>query len=355
MKKLIAFLLCISTLLCVLAGCGKKDQIEDEDMGAYVNMYISDPVYNFDPALAYTNESTLKIVSLLYENLFVLDKNGEPQKSLVKSYKINKKENTMLITLRNDAFWTDGTVVSANDVVFAWQRILDSSRSFDAASLLYNVKNAKAAKEGNVPSIDDVGIKALNKSKLQIEFEEGVDYDSFIRNLASYALCPLRSDVVERTEKEIDWAKSTTTIVTSGPFRIRSVSYDPASAGITLERNPYYHRNYMKDKVDKAVTPYRLIIDYTKSAEDIYSDYENGELFYVGDIPFALRSKYTAEEWADIATVFESQSTHSYIFNTNAVVRYYNASEFAKLSGKGSVYNPELAEGTDGEERKSVV
>lgn len=361
MKRLIALLLCLASLICVFAGCSKSKEDEEVDPGAYIKMYLADPIYNFDPAYAYQNESALKIASLLFDNLFVLDEDGEVQKSLVKKYKIDKEENTMLLTLRNDSYWTDGTVVSANDVVFAWQRILDSSASFDAAVLLYGVKNARAAKEGDVASIDDVGIQALNKTEILIEFEEGVDYDQFLRNLTSFALVPLRSDVLERTTKANDWAKSTTTIVTSGPFRVRTVSYRfedtvndrgetvPANAGLVLERNAYYRRDFMTDAIDKSVTPYRLIVDYTMTDEEILAAYESGEIFYVGDIPFSLRSKHSAEEWEDKADVTNALSTHSYVFNQNAVVRYYNASAFEKLSGNGVVYSDALVEGTDGD------
>ena len=320
MKRCLALILCLLMLLCSFASCASKE--EEENPGAYVKMYLADPVYNFDPARAYGNESALKIVSLLYESLFVLDEKGKVQKSLVTDYTIDKEENSMLLTLREDAFWSDGTAVSANDIVFAWSRILDSSKSFDAAVLLYDIKNARACKEGDVPSIDDVGVQALNKSELQIEFEDGVNYDDFLRKLTSYALVPLRSDVVGRAAKEIDWAKSTTTIVTSGPFRLRTVSYVPENAGITLERNAYYRRDFMDDPLDKSVTPFRLIIDYTMSDDEILAAYEAGEIFYVGDIPLSLRSKYTLEAWEKEmkADVSDALSTHAYIFNQNAEI-----------------------------------
>lgn len=323
-------------LLFAFAGCASSE--EDEDLGAYIAMYIADPVYNFDPAYAYGNESALKIVSLLYENLFILGENGKPEKSLVKDYKIDKEENTMLITMRDDTFWSDGTAVSANDVVFAWQRILDSSKSFEAAALLYDIKNARACKEGDVPSIDDVGVAALNKTELEIEFEEGVNYDNFLLKLTSYALAPLRSDIIGRTEKEIDWAKSSTTMVTSGPFRVRSVSYDPETAGLILERNSYYQRDFMKDKVDVSVKPYRLVIDYTLSGAEILSGYENGTLFYIGELPMDVRTTYSLEEWEKKADVSDALSTHSYLFNEKAIIRKYNEADFKKLSGSGTVY-----------------
>ena len=320
MKRTIALLLCILMLLFAFAGCSNENK--DEDMGAHIKMYLTAPVYNFDPAYAYDNESALRVVSLLYDNLFVISDKGKVEKSLVKSYSIDKKENTMLITLRDDSYWSDGVKVSANDVVFSWQRILDSSRSFAAAVLLYDVKNAKACKEGNVSSIDDVGVEALNDKEIRITFEEGVNYDNFIRNLASYALAPLRSDILTRTSVEYDWAKSATALVCSGPYRLRSVSYKAEDAGITLERNAYYRRDFMNDKPDKAVKPYRLIIDYTMTDEEILKAYNEGQIFYISDIPLSLRSLYTLEGWEEEmnAEINDSLSTHSYIFNENAVI-----------------------------------
>ena len=355
MKKLIALLLCLIMILSVFAGCAsskndKKEKEEEEvDPGAYIRMYITEPIYNFDPAYAYGNEAALRIVSLLYDNLFVLGENGQAKKSLVKDYDIDKKTNTLTLTLRTDTYWSDGSPISTNDVFFAWERILDSTKSFDAAALLYSVKNAKACKEGDV-SIEDVGIEILNATQLKITLNEGASMDEFLINLTSYALAPLRKAIVGRAEKEIDWAKSPTSMVTSGPFRLRTISYEPAEAGLTLERNSYYQRDFMNDDPDKAVTPYRIIVDYTMNGEQILAAYENGEIFFVGDLPLDIRSTKTLEQWADMGEVKDVLSTHTYIFNHNAVVRYYNASEFAKLSKySDNLFSANLIEGTDGD------
>ena len=317
MKKILALLLCLIMILTSLAGCGNK---EKENDGAEIKMYISDPVYNFDPAEAYRNEAALKIVSLMFDNLFVMNEDGKVEKSLVKSYKIDKEKNSMFIELRNDTYWSDGNSVTANDVVFAWQRLLDPANSFEAASLLYDIKNAKAAKEGLV-TIDDIGISALNNTDVQIMFEDrAIDYDSFLNKLTSYALVPLREDVLSRVAVANDWAKSPTIMVSSGPFRLRTVSYAPENAGIILERNAYFRRNFMKDAVDEGVTPFRLIVDYTKKGDDILAAFEAGEIFFVGDIPLSSRSKYTLEEWKKNADVNDALSTHTYVLNENAEI-----------------------------------
>lgn len=344
MKKLIAFALCLVLLSSVFAGCAAEDEEKEEDPGAYIQMYITEPIYNFDPALAYGNEAALRIVSLLYDNLFILDENGKPEKSLVKKYDVDKDEYTITITLREDTYWSDGSPVSANDVFFTWSRLLDSTKSFEAASLLYDVENARAAKEGNA-SIEDVGIELFDKSSFMIRLNKGTDIDDFLVKLSSYALAPLRSDIVGRTVEEIDWAKSPSNLVTSGPFRLRTLSYKPEDAGLTLERNAYYRRDFMNDAPDKAVKPYRIIVDYTMTGEEILAAYEEGKIFYAGDLPLSVRSKHTLEEWNDIGKVNDALSTHSYLINSNAIVRYYNEAQFEKLSS----YGENLVEGEDGE------
>ncbi len=344
MKKTISLVLCLIMLLSVFAGCSKK--LDENDKGAYIYMYLTDLIYDFDPAHAYGNEAALRIVSLMFDNLFVLDENGKVKKSLAKDYKIYEDDNVneykMVITL-NDTCWSDTIPVSANDIVYSWKRILDVANSFDAACLLYDIKNARNAKLGEC-SIDDVQIYALNQTQLEIYFDGKIDYDQFLLNLTCYALAPLREDIVKQAKVETDWAKRPSQIVSNGPFKLRKISYEPETAGLTLERNSYYYRDITKDALDKSVTPYRIIVDYTMTDEQIKQAYNEGKIFFIGDIPLSLRG-----EWKDSAEVKDALSTHTYLLNQNAVIRYYNESEFEKLSGNKSVFDSALVEGTDGD------
>lgn len=320
LKRILAFVLCALMLLPCLASCGS--QVNDDMKGAYITMHLADRVYDYDPANAYNNDSALKVASLLFMPLFRMEDNGKVTKELVKDYKIkedtNSHEYKMTITLR-DSYWSDGTPISANDVVFAWKRILDVESTSEAAPLLYQIKNAKAVKEGDL-SIDALQIYAINTTTLEIFFEEkldakgnpAIDYDGFIRNLTSYALVPLRDFIVSRTT---DWAKKPATMVCSGPFMIRRVSYVEETDSLMLERNPYYRRNKERDALDKSVKPYRLIIDYSLSDEEIMAGYENGEIFYVGEIPLSYR-----EEYKNTAEISDALSTHTYYLNENAEI-----------------------------------
>lgn len=341
-KRILSMILCLLMVAFVFVGCSDKENV-DEDKGAYIYMYLTDIVYDLDPAHAYENESNLRVISLIYDNLFTLDEKGKVKKSLAKSYKIIEDEELgeykMQIVL-NETCWTDGIAIAANDVVYAWKRILTLEDSFEAAALLFDVKNARAVKEGDA-TIDDLGVYALNETTLEVQFEGKIDYDQFLLNLTSYALVPLREEVVSKT---VDWAKKPSTLVTSGPFRVREVSYEKEDAGLVLERNFYYYRDIVEDKLDKAVTPYRLIIDYTMTDEQIMQAYNEGKIFYVGDIPLSVRGSYK-----DQATVTDALSTHTYVLNHNAVVRYYNAADFEKLSTNIVSYKQGLEDGKDGE------
>lgn len=320
-KRIISMILCLLMLVPLLMACSsgtndnkKGDEEAEEDKGAYIKMYITDKIYELDPAYSLNNRSTQKIVSLLYSGLFKLNKNGKVEKDLVESYKIYDDEETnqhkMTITLK-DTCWSDGISVDAADVIYAWKRIFDVENSNSAAALLFDIKNARAVVEGDC-SIDDLGISDPEQNVLEINFETKIDYDQFILNLTSPALVPLREDIIS---KNVDWAKKPATTVCSGPFTLRSVSYVEGEESMTLERNAYYFRDKTKDALDKSVTPYRLIVDFSTSDEELKALYDAGQLFYIGEIPMSLRASL-----ADVATVTDEMATHTYFLNEKALI-----------------------------------
>lgn len=309
-KRIIAATLCLIMAVTAFASCAKRDE---NDKGAIINMYLSQEVYDFDPAYAYTNDAALKIVDLLFSSLFRINENGKLEEDLADGYVIDEAHNTLTITINKKAFWSDGTYVSANDVVYAFKRVLSPESSSEAASLLFDIKNARTVKNATGDYYtDDIGIYAVGEREVEITFEEGfTDYEGFLYNLASPALAPLREDIVSINEG--DWAKKPSTMVCSGPFRLYKISYAPEDKGLTLERNSYYFRE-LDEAIDKAVLPYRIIVDYTKSAEEQYEMFKNGEIFYLGDIALSLRGS------VDNVKVSDALSTATIYLNENAYV-----------------------------------
>ena len=317
-KRLLAFALCLVMVLPLLASCGAVDLTYK---GPILQMYLTEQIYDFDPLNAFNNDSQLKVVSLIYSGLFKINENGGVENDLVQSVETksddNIREYKMILHLKTTC-WSDGITLDAEDVVYSLKRALRVETSFEAAALLMDVKNAEAVKHGDL-TIDAVGITAADSNTVEITFERKVDFEQFKLNLASPALVPLREDIVDDNP---DWAKKPVTSVYSGPFIIRKVSYEDNDRQLVLERNAYYYRNRFEDAVDKYVTPYKIIIDYTKTAEEQLEMYNAGQVLYVGDIPVALRADYK-----NSAKVKDALSTHSYYFNQNALIKSAKAGE----------------------------
>ncbi len=345
LKRIFALMLCVLMLVPCLASCAGSG--DDEDPGAYITMYLTDEIYDFDPINAYYNSSTFNVVSMLYDTLFTLNEKGEVQKSLVKDYKKieNKDENEYGLELTlNATYWSDGTAITADDVIFAWQRLLKVSNSHEAASLLFDIKNARAVKEGEV-SVDDLGLEALESKVVKITFEGPVNYDQFLLNLTSVVTAPLSESYVT---KDADWAKKGATIRTSGAYKLGKTSYaltdvittdknaydakgeiDPNTTEakekklsyFVLERNRYYYRNDERDAIKSSVTNYRILVDCTKTEEEILADYKDGKTFYIGDVPFALRGNDGHKSYInENAKVRDSLSTLVFYLNENALI-----------------------------------
>ncbi len=314
-KRLLAFALCLVMILPTFASCAPVDL---DYKGPILQMYLTQEIYDFDPLHAYNNEAQLKVVGLLFATLFKVNANGQLENDLVKSWSIKEddiaKEYSMELVLK-ETCWSDGNTLDAEDISTTIERILLDENSNEAAALLMDIKNAKAIKQGDA-TMGDLGVTTPNRTTVEISFEHKIDYEQFRYNLASPALAPLPAETIDNP----DWAKKPVTAVFSGPFVIRSVAYtNPTEEGsakeIVLERNSYYYRNRTEDAVDKYVTPYRIIVDLTKTAEEQIEMYENGQVFYVGDIAMSLREDYKSK-----ATVTDALSTHTYYLNQKAMI-----------------------------------
>lgn len=321
MKKVLAFLLALSMCLALVTGCTKIDSDDPAQKGPEFDVYLGTKVMNLDPAISYTDENAVKILSLIFEGLTKLDENGKLKKALAKKMEITEDPKTgkerLEITI-NDTYWSDGSSVQANDVIYAWKRILDPGFDSPAASMLYCIKGARDAKRGDI-SIDDIGLYSVKKDKFIVEFEEGTDIDEFIYNTSSPALVPLRENKVASYPDT--WSRSATDLSTNGPFRVKKFSDDPKEH-ITLERSKYYYLNQEveTEAIDKFVTPFRINVRYdvpmdktvvSSTAEtDILTMYQNKELFYITGLTAA-----TAPAYGNEVQIEEEASAFMFYFN----------------------------------------
>ncbi len=339
MKRVLSLALAALMLLTTafgLVSCGKM-----EDNGAIITSYFVGEMYDFDPARATLDDDAMRVLSLLYEPLFTLNGKGKVVPALAKEYKI-KEDGTMEITLKA-ATWSDGTKVKAEDVVFAWQRIIDPTFHSQAAPLLYEIENAVEIKtaqddENDHPiTVSDFGAVAVNETVISITFREVLDedgnpvkpdYDAFLRNLTSVSLAPLRQSQVEKAPDY--WGKRSITIVTNGPFTVRTLDYEQMN--FTLERNRYY--DYASkdaigdDNPDAHVRPYQIVNNWALarneegaalSAEELTARladaFASKTVFIMSDMPLALRGE---KDVAKRTKVNDALSTMTVLLNQRA-------------------------------------
>lgn len=332
MKRILALILAVLFSAFCFVGCSK---IGADGKGAVIDVYLGTKVMNLDPAIAYTDENAVSILNLIFEGLFRLDDSGSLEKALCKKYSVYENDRTgkteMKITIRN-THWSDGSEVQANDIVFAWRRILSPDFSSPAAAMLFPISGAQAAKLGEI-SIYDVGVYASAKDTVVVEFEDGADPEEFLLNLASPALVPLRENKISTYPDT--WSRASTDLSTNGPFRVKKFSSDPAEV-LTLQRSKFYYLNQetKTEAADKFVTPYQINVHYdtpvdlnlvySKTAEtDVIGMYQAKELFYLS----GLTQEVVSENRLKMKTA-QASSTFSYLFNcnkapfNNSTVRY---------------------------------
>lgn len=307
MKRVLSLVLCAVMILAAFASCSTLDN--DDDKGAIIDVYLTNEIYDFDPARGFTDASTAKFLSLIFEGLTKLNEDGDWENALMDSYEISQDDDEAFkiqITLK-ETKWSDSRRVQANDIVYAWKRILNPEFKCEASSMLFDIKNAYEVKKGDV-SVDDLGVAAIETYVLEIEFVKKIDLDAFFRTVASPALVPLREDIVETND---NWAKKASSLITNGPFDVKEIS---TGSTVRLERSSYYYRDTEDEEaLDSYVIPYRIITHYDKGIlADQLDAFLSGDIFYIGELPLTSRNEY--KEYANAA---DYPATHTYYFNEN--------------------------------------
>ncbi len=339
MKKIVALFLVMATFVGVLTGCS----VDLEDRGPVIEMYLTNEPRNLDPALMIYDKDYVKYAGVMFEGLFEITPDGKLEKSAASNwwtdYDEKKGEYKLFIELKASK-WNDGRVLSADHFAWAWKRILSPETNSPAAALLYDVKNAKAAKAGDV-TIDNVGIAAVNQTLLEIEFEKAIDVEMFLEALASPSLVAVRDDVAGVAEKVDTWAsKGTDDMLSNGPFALKG----RVENGLyRLEMNSYYLGQMTQEQGYMSyVKPYRLLTDYSYKLDEQLERFENGEIYYLGEL-----SKENYEKKANELKTQDLLSSYTYFFDcknpvlSKAEVRKalslaLDRQEIAKIIGRGT-------------------
>lgn len=175
------------------------------------------------------------IISDLFEGLVSVSPAGAVEPRLAERWE-NKDNQLWTFHLRPGLTWSDGTAITAQDIVWSWQRLVSPATASPYASYPGNmhITNAREIALGQ-KGPETLGVKALNDTTLQVTLTQ--PNAAFLAMLAHPALVPIDKVLVERFADK--WTRPEH-IVTSGPYKLTQWVVNER---LVAERNVKYWDN----------------------------------------------------------------------------------------------------------------
>lgn len=269
---------------------------------------VLDEHTSVDPQIV-EDVSGSEIVRDLFEGLYNQDRDGNLVPGVALSYETNEDKTVYTFKLRPEAKWSDGNPVTANDFVYAWQRLADpaTASEYQWYVEVMNLKNAGPVMAGDAP-LTDLGVKALDDHTLEVTLESSLPY--FAKTTTHASTFPAPKWAIE--EHGVDWIKPEN-IVVNGAYKM--TEHVP-NERVVRERNEMYWDN-AGTIIDKVVA---LVINDENVA---LTRYKAGELDRT-EIP-AGQYPTLKETNPEEATAFPRLCSYYYTVNVSD-----NAPEFLK-------------------------
>ncbi|THF82614.1 peptide ABC transporter substrate-binding protein [Cohnella fermenti] len=313
-KGLLLPLVVVMMLAAVLSACSNNNNgnnaapsssassssSADVKKGGEFRFTLASEPPSLDPALMTDAQSSI-VAAGLYEGLYRLDSAGEPQPAIATGYDVSDDGLVYTFKLRDDATWSNGDKVTANDFVYSWKRALAPETASEYAYMLFYIKGAEEYNAGT-GSADDVAVKATDDTTLEVTLKSATPY--FPSLVSHYTYLPVHEATVEANEA---WAADASTIVSNGPFLLKEWAHEDK---LVLEPNPNY---FDKDKVNFS----KVTISLVEDNNTVYNMFQSDDIDWIGAQAGQVPTDRTAQVIADgSAQVKAIASSYYYVFNT---------------------------------------
>jgi oligopeptide transport system substrate-binding protein len=253
-----------------LAACGQQDATtEAADASAVVlNRGNGGEPGTLDP---HRNEEDGggNILRDLYEGLTTEDVAAQVVPGAAESWEISADGLVYTFKLRDNARWSNGDPVVAEDFVAGLRRTVDPATASTYAQILYPIANAQAVAQGELPP-EQLSIRALDAQRLEITLAAPTPY--FLGLLSHSTAYPIHRPSLATHGGQFARAGN---LVSNGPYRLTEWA---VQSHIKLERNTHYWDN-ANVQIDTV---------YYHATEDIDAElrrYRAGELDFTYQIP----------------------------------------------------------------------
>lgn len=193
--------------------------------------HIKDEPASLDPLKA-VGLPEIQVIRDLFEGLTNQDAQGKIVPGVAQSWS-SSDNKTWVFTLRNNARWSNGDPVTAQDFVYSWQRLVDpkNSSAFAWFAGLSGIQNAAAITKGEMTP-DKLGVVTQSKNQLKVTLDRPVPW--FPALVANVALFPVPQKII--AQQGDSWT-SPGKLVGNGAYQL---SERVVNEKIVLTRNPHY-------------------------------------------------------------------------------------------------------------------
>lgn len=230
----------VVVLFCVLLNAcsqGESRVEEGNRLGIYHLGNASDP-QSIDPHVA-TGVTEGRVMLSLYEGL--VNNNPytlEQEPGVAERWEISEDGLLYRFYLRDNALWSNGDQVTADDFYWTYWRHLNPKMGNQWSSMLFPVVNAEKFANGEITDFDQVGFRVLDKLTFEIELNNPTPY--FLQLMAHSSSFPVHRSTLEKhgssTARYSKWTRAEN-IVTNGPFRLKEWKVNKP---VIVEKNPLY-------------------------------------------------------------------------------------------------------------------
>ena len=231
-----------------------------------LNIMLETPVESLDPQLA-TDGTSFEVIADYTDGLMQMDADGAAVPACAESYEVSEDGTTYTFHIREDAVWSNGDPVTANDFVFAWQRAVDPANASEYSYMLSDIGQIVNAAEiiAGEKDVSELGVTAVDDKTLEVQLNVPVSYFLSLMYFPTYY--PVNQAFFESCGDT--FATSPETTLSNGAFVL--TSYEPAATAFELVKNETY---YDADKVQLAGLNYQVIQD----SQQALMSYQNGDL-----------------------------------------------------------------------------
>ncbi len=311
MKKIISASLAAAMMLgCMttLSSCGTADAGMVLNVGAYPD--------TVDPALNSAVDGGTYIVHV-FSGLVGYEDDGNGNAVLAPHCATELPEGVLLedgktsytFTLRDGLKWSDGTDLTAQDFVYAWNRAADPATGADYGYMFevidgYTEMMEMYDEEGNlVGDKKSLNITASEDGK-QLTVVLTVDVPYFHELCAFPAYMPVRQDLVEAHGDA--WATSADTYIGNGAYKVTEFT----QTQMVLEKNEFYF------DADKVVTD-KITFAFNSDDASLLTNFQNGSYLFIDSVPNDEIASLQEGEYKDEFFVEGQLGTYYVSFNVN--------------------------------------